>query len=73
MPILQGKAKIGIFDKLMKMPVYRSHVCPWCASYVIPYSDGTNNAHCAKCGPVVSVSMIETDVPVFREWVKNNA
>ena len=47
----------------------RSHVCPFCASYVFPFADGTNRSHCAKCGTVTHVSMLETDVPLFREGV----
>lgn len=49
--------------------LYKSHVCPFCASYVLVYADGTHNAHCIKHGKVTYVSMIETDVPLFREAI----
>jgi hypothetical protein len=53
--------------------LYRAHVCPNDGNLVLPFADGSNNAHCISCGIVTYASMMEYDVPAFREAVTQPA
>lgn len=51
---------------------YKSHLCPFCAKYVIPFFDKTtpHNGLCATHGTVTFASMYDYEASLFREAIK---
>jgi ribosomal protein S27AE len=45
----------------------RERLCPTCGGMVIGIDTGYKS-RCPKCGPVVCVSMLATDAPLFKAF-----
>ncbi|SRR5258706_12707481 len=53
--------------------LYHDPLCIECGSYVIPYLDGSNLAHCSKHDRVPFVMVLETEVDKYREGLRETA